>query len=387
MAEISVLLLTAGYAPGYKYGGPIRTLVNMVESLGGEINFRVVCNNHDLGESVPYKDVEDRSWTTVGRADVCYLDRTIYGIWWYVKYLISSRSSIVHINSFFSFLFSIFPLMILRFSGGRRRIILGPRGEFSEGALNLKRKKKTAFIFLFKLMGFHKFVLWHASSEHEAEDIRRVMGRRVKIRTAVDIALPELDLKLKPRLQDGPLRIVFLSRISPMKNLLGVLNVLRDVSCPIILDIFGPREDQIYWEECQAAVLLLPEHVRASYLGSLEPFEVSKCLAGYDLLFLPTLGENFGHVIAEALFAGVPLLISDRTPWRDLERRGLGWDIPLDKNTQFVASIEACFCKSANEYDIWRARIRAWAMENIANAEAVEQNRRIFINVDESYER
>jgi glycosyltransferase involved in cell wall biosynthesis len=382
MAEISVLLLTAGYAPGYKYGGPIRTLVNMVESLGNEVNFRVICTNHDLGDRVSYQGVADRSWIVVGRADVCYLDRTARGIWWYMKYLISSRSDIIHINSFFSFLFSIFPLMLLRFSGGKRSIILGPRGEFSEGALNLKKKKKAAYIFIFKLLGLHKFVLWHASSEHEAEDIRKVMGEKVRIRTAVDIALPERDLTLKPRIHGGPLRIVFLSRISPMKNLLGVLDVLRGVSCPITLDIFGPQENQAYWKECEAALLLLPEHVRANYLGSLQPFEVSKCLAGYDLFFLPTLGENFGHVIAEALFAGVPLLISDRTPWRELERRGLGWDIPLDQNARFVASIEACSCKSASEYNIWRARIRAWATQNISNARAIEQNRQLFTNVD-----
>ncbi|WP_080642478.1 glycosyltransferase [Variovorax paradoxus] len=386
MADISVLLLTAGYAPGYRYGGPIRTLVNMVESLGEEINFRVICNDRDLGESAPYEGVLNRLWTKVGRADVCYLDRSVSGMWWYAKFLISSRASVIHINSFFSFLFSIFPLMLLRFLGSRRSIVLGPRGEFAEAALNLKRRKKAAFIFVFKLLGLQKFVLWHASSEHEARDIRRVMGGQVRIRTAVDIALPEQGLALKPRVCGKPLRIVFLSRISPMKNLLGVLNVLRCVSCPIVLDIFGPQEDQAYWKECHAAMLLLPEHVHASYLGSLRPLEVPKCLASYDLFFLPTLGENFGHAIAEALFAGVPLLISDRTPWRDLERRGLGWDIPLHQDARFIAGIETCFRMSAKEYNIWRARIRAWATENIGNPEAIEQNRQLFLNVDELYE-
>lgn len=382
MAEISVLLLTAGFSPGYKYGGPIRTLVNMVESLGGEINFRVICNNHDLGERAPYKGVADRSWTIVGRAHVCYLDRTASGVFWYMRYLMSPRVEVIHINSFFSFLYSIFPLIVLRLSRGGRRVILGPRGEFSAGALNLKKRKKTAYISIFKLLGLHKFVLWHASSEHEAKDIRRVMGEQVRIHTALDIALPESNLALRPRVQ-GPLRVVFLSRLSPMKNLLGVLEVLRGVSCPITLDIFGPQEDQDYWKKCQSALNLLPEHVNVNYLGSLRPFEVAKCLAGYDLFFLPTFGENFGHVIAEALFAGVPLLISDRTPWRDLERRELGWDIPLDEKSRFVASIEECFYKNTDEYNAWRGRIRTWAMENIGNAEAIEKNRLLFMNVNE----
>ncbi len=350
----------------------------MVETLGGEIDFRVVCSNHDLGDVAPYKNVVSRSWTEVGQADVCYLDETIPGILWYVKYLISCRAEVIHINSFFSFLFGIFPLAILRLFGGGAGVVLGPRGEFSEGALSLKTRKKSAFIFLFKALGLHKFVLWHASSGYEAEDIRRIMGRSVRIHTAVDIARPEQGLELKPRVQGGALRIVFVSRISPVKNLLGALNILRGVKCPVIFDIFGPREDEAYWHSCQAAMALLPENVRANYLGSLAPFEVSKRLAEYDLFFLPTLGENFGHVIAEALSAGVPMLISDRTPWRDLETRELGWDIPLDQDARFVAGIEKCFYKSADAYDFWRARIRDWALRNIGNSGAIEQNRQLF---------
>ena len=54
----------------------------------------------------------------------------------------------------------------------------------------------------------------------------------------------------------------------------------------------------------------------------------------------PTGGENFGHVILEALCAGCPVLVSDQTPWRDLEAKGVGWDYPLDEPQRFRSTID-----------------------------------------------
>ena len=109
-------------------------------------------------------------------------------------------------------------------------------------------------------------------------------------------------------------------------------------------------------------------------------------MARYDLFYLPTLGENFGHVIAEALGCGLPVLIADTTPWRNLQQQKLGWDISLSLPDQFVAAVEDCARMSAKVYDAWRRDIRAWALTNIGNNEAVEQNRQLFMNLDTKHE-
>lgn len=44
---------------------------------------------------------------------------------------------------------------------------------------------------------------------------------------------------------------------------------------------------------------------------------------------MPTFNENYGHAIVESFVAGLPVVISDRTPWRNLEKINAGWDIPL----------------------------------------------------------
>lgn len=96
-------------------------------------------------------------------------------------------------------------------------IILGA-WRISEGALNLKKEKRNSSFSVAKTLGLYKNILWHASSDFEAADIRRVMGSNVKIHVAIDIASPKAEMTLKERWPGAPLRIVFVSRISPRKT-------------------------------------------------------------------------------------------------------------------------------------------------------------------------
>jgi len=133
----------------------------------------------------------------------------------------------------------------------------------------------------------------------------------------------------------GSLRLVFLSRISRMKNLDGALALLRGLPGQIRLDICGPIDDADYWAECQRTIAALPRNVRVDYRGVIAHEQVVDVLKEAHLFLLPTRGENFGHAIVEAWAAGLPVLISDRTPWRGLERKGAGWDVPLEQPERF----------------------------------------------------
>ena len=68
-----ILTLVSGYLPGFKYGGPIRTIVNMVETLGEEFEFGIITTDKDLGESEPYPGVQLNSFNEVGKAMVYYV--------------------------------------------------------------------------------------------------------------------------------------------------------------------------------------------------------------------------------------------------------------------------------------------------------------------------
>jgi glycosyltransferase involved in cell wall biosynthesis len=70
-------------------------------------------------------------------------------------------------------------------------------------------------------------------------------------------------------------------------------------------------------------------------------------LKKYHGVFLPSRGENFGHVILESFMAGRTVIISDQTPWRKLQELGVGWDLSLEKTEEFSqVIIELAFMES-----------------------------------------
>jgi glycosyltransferase involved in cell wall biosynthesis len=104
-------------------------------------------------------------------------------------------------------------------------------------------------------------------------------------------------------------------------------------------------------------------------------------MADADLFFLPTLGENFGHAIFEALSSGVPVLISDRTPWQNLASQSAGWSFPLHEPQAFVASIETLAAMTAPKRAALRAGARALAERYVADTDAAGSARRMFETV------
>lgn len=374
-----ILLFVPGYLPGFKSGGPVRTVSNMVEALGDIFSFHIMCMDRDLGDQKPYSAVSHETWNKQGKGMVFYLAPGLPGLLKLISTLQNNEFEIININSFFSFKFSIIPLVFCKIFRLKKTIIIGPRGEFSKGALALKSTKKNSYIKLVKALGLYRNIIWHASSPHERDEIRRVMGPNANIRIAIDIAKPEENIYIPERFPGAPLRLIFISRISPMKNLIGALRLLSSVRNTVTFDVFGPIEDNQYWEQCLAMASILPENIKFSYKGTLSPVNVTSKFAEYDLFLFPTLGENFGHVIAEALFAGLPVLISNSTPWRNLEEKGLGWDISLGQPELFIKMIEECCKIPSEEYRAWRSKIQAWALNNIGNHEAIEENRQLFM--------
>ena len=146
-----------------------------------------------------------------------------------------------------------------------------------------------------------------------------------------------------------------------MKNLDYALRVLAQVRTQVRFSIYGPIEVVTYWEECQKLMAELPANVEVNYCGSIEHDNVVATISELDLFFLPSRGENFGHVIHEALRAGLPLLISDRTPWKDLAELGVGWDLALGDMSAFVRRIEEVADWSDTEHQQRAARARALA--------------------------
>lgn len=321
--EIKVLCVTDFYLPGFRGGGPIRTLANMREALAGSVEFSIFTRDRDLGSEEPYSGIEANKWVRTPSGPIYYAEPGEFGAKGVAKASASDNFDILYLNSFFGYRSSISIYFNQRaFRKNSTKICIAPRGELSPGALSIKRLKKRAYLNLVRLVGLYRDVHWHASTALEAEDIlRQFHYARGKIHLAADpVSVGGDSFKLSERTSKmaGELSIAFISRISPMKNLIGLLEILSGVDRKIKLAIFGPIEDAAYWRNCQAMIERLPSHISVGYRGVLEPDRVSAMFAAYDLFAFPTLGENFGHIIFEALRAGTPVLVSDRTPWREV---------------------------------------------------------------------
>ncbi|SMC26711.1 Glycosyltransferase involved in cell wall bisynthesis [Desulfacinum hydrothermale DSM 13146] len=362
----------------------------MVDHLGSEFDFLIVTSDRDATDSYPYPNISVNAWNSVGKANVCYVPPQRRTLRFLAQLMRETPHDILYLNSFFDPVFTLQPLLARRLGLiPNRPTLIAPRGEFSQGALALKRWKKKPYLSIAKKLGLYRHLFWQASSRYEAEDIRCSMGRAVSARK-IHIApnLPSICCFQKDharsRTQQNYLRVVFLSRITPMKNLDFAMKVLPRVSVPVKFDIYGPIRDQTYWEQCQKITAMMPEHVSVRYHGAITNDRVLTTLSEYDLFFLPTAGENYGHAILEAMMAGLPVLISDQTPWRNLETQGLGWDLSLDEPERFVRAIEQEAQLPPDQRLMRKRRIKKQAANYVMNSEAVNQNRIMFLEISRS---
>lgn len=350
-----ILVFSDYYLPGYKSGGGMRTIVNIVDRLGDRFKFYVVTRDHDGKlDREPYTGVKINQWNKVGNAEVYYFSKDQMGFKLFRKLIDYVSPDGFYLNSFFATP-ALILLLLRKFKAIEEKpVILAPCGELSKGALGFKSLKKKIFISAARAIGLHGGVTWKASSETEQEDIRKFVSENAPIYISPDLPPKSygeaFKIESKPRKNPGELKLVFLSRFAPSKNFGAVIDFLSNVDGEVLVDILGAKENQAYWAECEERIRKLPSNIRIEYKGTVPNHEVVSRLLDYHFFILPTFGENFGHVIIEAMAAGCPLLISDQTPWLGLEKEGIGWDIPLKDRERWIDRLGYCVEMGDEEY-------------------------------------
>lgn len=370
--------------PGFKAGGIIRSVENTINHLHEEFDFFVVTRDRDLGDGAPYPGIVTNQWQQVGNAKVYYLHSNSETLR-HIRHILNTiPHDSLYLNSCFDYL-TISVLVNLRMQKTNNiPVVLTPRGEFAWASLRQKYIKKYSFILLAKIFGLYRDVIWHASSKFEANDILDVMKIDADmIRIAFDFPTKQDDSIISRQncrelSGEEQLRIVFLSRISPEKNLDYALRLLGAVTAKVKFDIYGTIENEVYWKECQQLISELPANIKVHYGGSVQHCEVIPTLGRYDLFLFPSGGEAYGHVIAESLISGTQVLISTNTPWRNLAEQGLGWDIDLEDDKAFVSVIEDLASLSDEDFFSSRTLIKTKIDKILLNPEVMAANRELF---------
>jgi len=383
-----ILCFVDYYIPGYKGGGPLRTIQNMVSELGNEFDFWIVTRDRDYLDTGPYTNLLINQWNKVSNSNVYYASPEIFTFFGVLNLLKSTQHDILYLNSFFSWSVTVLPLS-LRWLGyySRHPVILAPRGELSPGALSLKRFKKSLFLVFVRLFGLYENIYWQASSCLELNDICHEIGLSESspdIFVAADLLhspiceFNELNAFNQIKRPPGALRLIFLSRISPKKNLDYLLALLGNLTESIELYIYGPIEDSKYWSLCQDLINDLPKSMTVFYKGHVPHEQVKETFATCDIFIFPTLGENFGHVIYEALTAGTAVVLSDQTPW-DSEGSSAVKILPLDRPDKWIELIRTLSTLDESAYEALRLSAIKYARSYLDSNSALEQNRRLLL--------
>lgn len=218
--------------------------------------------------------------------------------------------------------------------------VLAPRGTIEKWSLKQKWLKKKIALMTYQGVDFRHAVAIHCTAESEAAQVRRLWPRSPIIMSPNGVNAP-CGLPPKRLHEDGFHRVLFLSRFHYKKGVLNLVDAWAKVR---------PKgwKVELVGTDSSGYLKVVEEHIEE--LGLKDDFIITGPLmdeekwVAYrraDLFILPSYSENFGIVVAEALYAGVPVITTKGTPWRELETEGIGWWIDAGVDTLSRAIIEA----------------------------------------------
>lgn len=327
------------FVPGYKAGGPIRSIVNLARLMQPEAEIRIFTGDRDHGDTAPFPGIRTDCWVDWEQdMKVWYASPDRMAL--VAEELRRLRPATLYLNGMFSLPFTIRPLLQHLVKPLAERVVLAPRGMLREGAVRFGARKKRIYFALIRLLGIHKQVIWQATDAQEVEDVKRYFGEKAKVVLAGNV--PTMGGSRGKTLikHSGSLRLVSVSRIHPIKHVDYLLERLGELEGTVGLDLIGPVEDEAYWVRCQEVIRGLPGNVTVRQLGSLPHHEIMAMQGDYHLFALCTAGENFGHAIFDALVSGLPVLISDQTPWNTVNEQGAGRALPLARPEAFREALQ-----------------------------------------------
>lgn len=368
----NILLLMGRYLPGHKDGGPLRTMINVTEALGDEYQFYIACYDRDHGDTVAYPGIMYDKWNIVGKAKVFYVKPGEF-----TQNLIlelAKNKDVIYLTNFYEE-YGYKTLILKRMGKIICPVALASMGVFSKEAQKKKILKKKIFIIGCKILGLFKDITWSVTSELEANDVKRVIGENIQYVVAED--LPRTNIPGISKSYDGYLKIVFLSRICEHKNpelLIDALLQIKNIN-NIKVGFYGPIQEIEYWNKCLNK--LEKSSFKWVYGGDIPSEDVQNILSHYDIFVLPSQSENYGHVIFEALSVGCIPVISDRTPWSDLEKEKAGFICEMNASC-FTKTIEKIQSMQQKEINMIKNNAVEYAKRKVQQSKKNTGYRKIF---------
>jgi glycosyltransferase involved in cell wall biosynthesis len=244
-------------------------------------------------------------------------------------------------------------------------LVLSPRGMMSHWAWRHHHWRKRASELLIHPRALHAVDGWHATSEAEQSEIRALGFTQ-----PVCIAPNGVDAPSETEQGDARTywqnacpetatrpTALFYGRFHQKKRIIELIDVwLEYASVDWLLLLVGIPED--YTAELLDEYVLKQSaagRVKAFVgLGRPPPYAVA------NLFLLPSHNENFGLTVAEALAHGLPAIVTDTTPWHQLNTDGRGWCVPWDS---YGDALRAATHESPQALRERGGRAEAWVLQ------------------------
>ncbi|EGP4756694.1 glycosyltransferase family 4 protein [Enterococcus lactis] len=369
-----ILIFNGWYLPSKRCGGPVTSIRNTVEACSDEFQFYIVALNHDFGDNIEFPNIQ-KGWNQVGKAKVLYVPDKYFDF--NMNHLEKLFTDLKPDLVWFSgILHPEIKLYTMRLSRKLNfPVLFSPRGEVSRDRVtNLKAYKKVPYLFLARRLGFYKGAWFHATSDDEFEGLKYYIGAPAdRISYVRNIPVMPDNYRDDYEKKSGEIRIVFISRIHEVKNLKFAVEVATKVkNYNVIFDVYGPKESQDYWDECEEIGKNAPTNVKLNYCRVLAPDEVGSTFKKYDCFLFPTINENYGHVIAESLANGCPVILSKgTTPWDDLDNIA-GYVCNLGDEEAFVEAIGKIAVLNTQEFNSLSNNTVEYYKKKIAEDDAIK---------------
>jgi glycosyltransferase involved in cell wall biosynthesis len=379
----TILIFTDWYVPGYRAGGPIQSVYNLAKLLSKNFDVKIVTRVTDYASKKPYAGISANIWTTIGtQHEVLYLDSENLNAKAIKNLCKEHKANVILINGLFSFYFSILPLFYANFYGAVKTFV-AVRGMLHQSALKVKPLKKQLFLAFARGFGLYKSTTLLSTSAFENEEILRTLGK-VKIVSAPNIPLlPDKKfnfLKKAFKSDEGNLRLLFLGRISPEKNPIMVLKALKNSKGKIHISFAGAGIDEAYQQVFDNELKSMPKNIEISCLNELPHTEILNLFDHTDVMILPSHGENFGHAIFESLAYATPVIISNNTPWKQMQDSMAGIEVHANSVEEISNAIAFFNTMELPTYRLWQEGAFNKALDYIDKNEFEELYKRIFLN-------
>ena len=333
-----VCLVSSSFYPAIFYGGPISSTWDLSKKLG-EKNIEVYVSTTNADGNKRIKDIDTKEH--IKQAENVFVRyyheqfinifsfSFLFGIFSDIK-----KSDVVYIQYLFHYTV-LFSLLFSVFLG--KKIILCPRGSFSSFTLSNKRSwLKRLWLFLF-ISPLKNKIIWQASSYLEKEDILFYFPKvDVKIiPDGIDVdsfsnsnkmdkkeLLKKYTNKDFKNISDVVFSMGRLHKIKRFDILINAFELYLDENKNAKLLIAGADDGVRNALENQIKELKLEDSV--FMIGLVNFSQKKELLSNCSFFSLSSDFESFGIVVSEALACGVPVVVSDKTSWKNIERNNCG---------------------------------------------------------------